>query len=416
MESSECTLASASCTTGWTDWIHGELWVCRDGIFRRSLGLWATMAHGSGPTVDPVGRITRRVTPSEIAQATARRRNLWVPWDSIASPELRHGFMTDSLHLRLKDGRRRKFLWLAVDQAHAPLAAALEQSIGDRFVRAAAGNHGGADSLQSAGAEPAVSDVWPVTLVANWVDPGIDLLELRSAIVLLAAGVWATGARLIVDGRFDVRMLGLAVFAGAWVAWRAVRYRPVALELILSPDSARVRETRGADVRTHELARQRAGWLSASESGLDWRDRRLALFDDAERAIAQFKARRATVTARADSADGDAWLQGHLPGTGGRAKTEASVTALLGTWWPHPERRLSIRGNAAVRRRWEEPSLPEHVAWDRRQRRLYAAVFGAFMLFFVLIGVLLPGSAGERLAYLPLVVGGLALAVRHLLW
>ena len=93
-----------------------------------------------------------------------------------------------------------------------------------------------------------------------------------------------------------------------------------------------------------------------------------------------------------------------------------SVTALIGAWWPHPQRRMSVRGNAAVRRRWEEPDLGGFAAWDRKQRRLYAAVFGAFMLFFLVIGILFPMSLGERIAYFPLVVGGVAFAVRHVIW
>ena len=307
VESSECTLATASCTTGWTDWIHGELWVCPDGLFRRSLGLRATMAHGSGPTVDPVARSTKRISAGEIAQATSRR-NYWVPWDSVARAELRHGFMTDSLHLQLNDGGRRKFLWLAVDQAQLVLAAALEASIGSRFVRPMA------EPTEAFRFESTESDEWPITLVASWVDPGVDLLELRCAIVLLAAGAWAGGARLILEGRLDLRLLALGVLAAAIVGWRSIRNRRVAVELVLSPSFARVREIRGGDVQTHKLARQRAGWLTASESGLDWRDRKLALFDDADRLIAQFKARLASVTTRVDSADGDAWLQTHLPG------------------------------------------------------------------------------------------------------
>ena len=248
MESSKCTLATASCTTGWTDWIHGELWVCPDGLFRRSLGLRATMAHGSGPTVDPIARSTRQFSASEIAQATSRRRNYWVPWDSVARAELRHGFMTDSLHLQLKDGRRRKFLWLAVDQAHLILAAALAASIGTRFVQPEPARK---ESLRSEAAE---SDEWPVTLVANWADPGVDL-----AIALLAAGAWATGVQLILEGRPDVRFLVLGVLAAGVVGWRAIRNRRVVLELVLSPNSARVRESRGTEVRTNELPRQRAG-------------------------------------------------------------------------------------------------------------------------------------------------------------
>lgn len=411
MESSECTLATASCTTGWTDWIHGELWICPDGLFRRSLGLRATMAHGSGPTVDPIGRPRRRFSPTEIAQWTSRRRNHWVPWDSIARAELRHGFMTDSLHLELNDGRRRKFLWLAADQAHHVLAPALESSISARLVQA----RSEAEAPETGRAKSA-EDNWPVSLVAKWTDPGVDLLEFRSAVALLAAGVWATGAQLVIDGQVDVRLLALGIFAAGVVGWRARRNRRVALELVLAPHSARLREIRGAEVRSHELPRHRAAWLTASESGLDWRDGGLALFDDAGRQIADFKARLATVTARSDSADGDAWLQSHLPQVDYREVDRVSVTALVGAWWPHPQRRLSVRGSAAVRHRWKEPDLRGFAAWDRKQRRLYAAVFGAFMLFLLVMGILLLMPLGEAIAYFPLVVGGLVFALRHVIW
>jgi hypothetical protein len=70
------------------------------------------MAHGSGPTVDPIVRTKRLFSAADIARATSRRRNHWVPWDAIARAELRHGFMTDSLHLKLKDGTQRRFMWL----------------------------------------------------------------------------------------------------------------------------------------------------------------------------------------------------------------------------------------------------------------------------------------------------------------
>lgn len=406
LEPAECTLATASCTTSWIDWIHGELWVCPDGMFRRPLGLGATMAHGSGPTVDTVALPKQRLSSADIAQSTSRRRNYWVTWDSIAGAEFRHGFMTDSLHIRLKDGRRLKFMWLAVDQAHLVLAPALKESIGDGLAPLKGKlEHGQLGREDSGGPTD-----WPVTVTASWIDPRIDQLELRSAIVVLAAGAWIAGSSLILDGRSEIRILALGLVVGAVVAWRALRNRRSALELILSPETARLREGRGADTRTHELARQRAGWLTAGETGLDWHDRGLGLFDDADRLVAKFKGRPAHMAVRSDSSAGDAWVQANLPRADRTAQDVASVTALVGMWWPHPERRLSIRGNASVRRRWEEPDLAGYAAWDRKQRRLYAAAFGAFMLFFLVIGLVSPMPLSEQIAFLPPVVAGLVFA------
>lgn len=315
--------------------------------------------------------------------------------------------MTDSLHLVLKDGRRLKFMWLAVDQAHLVLGPALQDAIGERLAPLKGKLEvGDRDSSE----QPEHGD-WPVTVAARWIDPGIDQLELRSAIAVMAAGGWMAGSSLLLDGRPEVRFLVLGVLFAAVVGWRAIRNRRVALELTLSPDSARLRERRGADLRIHELSRQRAGWLTAGETGLDWHDRGLGLFDETDRSTAKFKARPARVTVRADSAAGDVWVGAYLPGAELAPTEGVSVTALLGTWWPHPERRLSIRGSASARRRWEEPDLQGYAEWDRRQRRLYAGMFGAFMLFFLIIGVVFPMSLNERIAYLPPVLAGLSFAV-----
>jgi hypothetical protein len=111
-----CRLVSASCTTGWFDWIHGELWLCPDGLLRRPLGLIATVGHGPGPTVDEANRPTRTFSPLELLQITeAGRRNRWLPWSQISHATLKSGIIDHSLHLELGDGRREKFLWLKVD-------------------------------------------------------------------------------------------------------------------------------------------------------------------------------------------------------------------------------------------------------------------------------------------------------------
>ncbi|MCW3818643.1 hypothetical protein ONA91_29810 [Micromonospora sp. DR5-3] len=42
---------SRSCTTGWLDWVHGELWLSPLGLIRRRLSWSESKSHGLGPTV-----------------------------------------------------------------------------------------------------------------------------------------------------------------------------------------------------------------------------------------------------------------------------------------------------------------------------------------------------------------------------
>lgn len=130
----EAVLISASCTTSWFDWIHGELWLCPDGILRRSLGLWATIRHYLGPTVDPDDRPVRSFTETEIQAILARgRRNRWIPWTQIRFARLKQGPMDNSLHLELVGGEREKFLWLGVDGGEDLLAQAFAQQLPGRW-------------------------------------------------------------------------------------------------------------------------------------------------------------------------------------------------------------------------------------------------------------------------------------------
>ena len=131
MDRGVCTLVSASCTTGWLDWIHGELWVCPEGLLRRPLGLGATIAHGAHPTVDTADRPRRRAAD---LRGSSSGRDLWLPWDAVELAELRTGPMTHSLHLRLPN-RSVKFLWRGVDGALEYFQATLPQMLGDRFRR-----------------------------------------------------------------------------------------------------------------------------------------------------------------------------------------------------------------------------------------------------------------------------------------
>lgn len=135
MASERCTLLSASCTTGWNDWIHGELWLCPAGLLRRALGLRETLRHGPPPTLDTTARPVRSFTRDDIvAITTANKRNQWIPWESIAIAEATRGPLTDSLHITLQRGRKIKFLWYRMDYAFDLVTRAAADNLAGRLV------------------------------------------------------------------------------------------------------------------------------------------------------------------------------------------------------------------------------------------------------------------------------------------
>jgi hypothetical protein len=122
----EGRLVTASCTTGWFDWIHRELWLCDDGLLLVRLDLQATRALERGPTVSKTLR-RRPVEDAELteAQATGSKHLVWVSADEIGAARSRRGRIVDRLNLDLGGGSARKLLWLSVDRADVPLLAAL---------------------------------------------------------------------------------------------------------------------------------------------------------------------------------------------------------------------------------------------------------------------------------------------------
>jgi hypothetical protein len=129
-----CILVSASCTTSWLDWIHGELWLCPNGILRRSLGLATTFRHMNRQTVDPMNRPVQAFDPVEIRQiAAGGRRNRWITWSEVAHMTLKRGIIDHSLHVELDTGHRDKFLWLRIDVGYDLLEEALGRALPGRF-------------------------------------------------------------------------------------------------------------------------------------------------------------------------------------------------------------------------------------------------------------------------------------------
>jgi hypothetical protein len=119
------TLLTASCTTGWLDWIHGELWLLADGLLRTRSNLASTLGHANQRTL-PDEPVQRDFSSGEIEQLQHQHKtNLWIPRDAIVSASIFTGLLSGRLSLKLKDGRRLKLLWLRTDNASEPLKHAL---------------------------------------------------------------------------------------------------------------------------------------------------------------------------------------------------------------------------------------------------------------------------------------------------
>ncbi|MFI7576793.1 hypothetical protein [Micromonospora sp. NPDC049497] len=126
-------LITRSCTTGWADWVHGELWLLPDLLVRRRLTLQETRAHKNGRTVPhPLPEAQAASLPlSEILSAHPTNKVLAL--DTVAEARLHRGIMTDRLTLTMRDGSCHKLLWLKVDPAYEVLCQALEEPLGQRL-------------------------------------------------------------------------------------------------------------------------------------------------------------------------------------------------------------------------------------------------------------------------------------------
>ncbi|GAA1400122.1 hypothetical protein GCM10009662_21170 [Catellatospora coxensis] len=124
---------SRSCTTGWLDWVHGELWLTPTGLVRRRLSRAESRANGLGPTV------TAPLPRAELPEAALTRvlaehaTNKVVTFESVDRARLVRGVTAHGLRLVLRDGSRHKLLWLTRDPAYGILADVLPSVLGDRF-------------------------------------------------------------------------------------------------------------------------------------------------------------------------------------------------------------------------------------------------------------------------------------------
>ena len=133
-----CTLISITCTTSMTDWVHGDLWLCPDGLLRRSRGWVRTFGNatsrGVRTSVDPTNRPTHTFGTREVREiADADRRNWWIPWAEIAEARLGYGALSHGIHLTITDGRRVSLRWMTGEGGYELLKETLEARLGERF-------------------------------------------------------------------------------------------------------------------------------------------------------------------------------------------------------------------------------------------------------------------------------------------
>jgi hypothetical protein len=263
---------------------------------------------------------------------------------------------------------------------------------------------------------PAADRAWPVTIVARWIDPGYSRREWIWELAIVVAIAWMGSSGVAVGGRPSLVLLGMAGIGGVALAWRRFRSHPLSNELILGSERLRVRQGFGAP--WFELARTDAGVLFSAETGLDWRDRIVSLTDATGRVVVRMRSVPVPIEVSANEADRSWWTSTMPSGTTpDRPPLTASVTALLGTWWPDPTRRTSIHGNLGGRWPWKEPDLSSERAWDRRQTRWNSLILLALLLFAA--GVAIFGFVSvhpaDAIAFIPPGLIGIAVSIQGLL-
>ncbi|WP_158681095.1 hypothetical protein [Streptomyces viridochromogenes] len=126
-------LLATTCTTGWLDWLHGELWLLGDRLVRIRRSVAATMAAGfNGPEL--AGRDTYRTLAHDPeAIRSAHRTNKVLPLAEIAHARLHGGLTTSGMTLTMADGTRHKLLWMSTEPARRVLKDRLPPLLGSRL-------------------------------------------------------------------------------------------------------------------------------------------------------------------------------------------------------------------------------------------------------------------------------------------
>lgn len=122
----EGRLLSKSATTGWLDWMHGELWLFPDGLLRVPMG-WGKTILMVGYFFNPRRAQPHTFSDDERAALITRRRNTWIPFADMQRATLRHSMGADELAVTLANGQRKQLLWLPHSVVFATLQQVLSQ-------------------------------------------------------------------------------------------------------------------------------------------------------------------------------------------------------------------------------------------------------------------------------------------------
>jgi hypothetical protein len=130
-------LISRNCTTGWSDWIHGELWLTDSALIRSKLSLRQTVENGLRPSVTVSTPTQPVLLPGYLARTrvvTAHRKNRYFSMTEISWAVLHRGVFTDRLRVTLDNGAKHKLLWPRADPASDVLCKVLRDVLKNRFI------------------------------------------------------------------------------------------------------------------------------------------------------------------------------------------------------------------------------------------------------------------------------------------
>lgn len=129
-------LISRSCTTSWSDWNHGDLYLTAEALVRVRLPVPTAEGRRLRDTVGPTPRYRDLPSADEAGPLLdLDPTNRCIRLTEITSARLRRGAFNDRLALTLQDGTRSKLLWLRVDPAYDVLARELPDRLGTAFRR-----------------------------------------------------------------------------------------------------------------------------------------------------------------------------------------------------------------------------------------------------------------------------------------
>ncbi|MBY8879770.1 hypothetical protein [Actinacidiphila acidipaludis] len=125
-------LVARTCTTGWSDWIHGTLWITADSLVRIRSGLATTLlqSYEAGTSARKAGR-PLCYAPAELL--AAHPTNRVIPVSAIARASFRRGLTTTSFTLDLTTGARHRLLWRSTEPAQRLLTDRLLPLLGRRL-------------------------------------------------------------------------------------------------------------------------------------------------------------------------------------------------------------------------------------------------------------------------------------------